>query len=154
MRLQDEVRNATIDIDTGITQLLYSELLFNYKFDSGGCQSWINYLKSIELKTALTVQKVTSISLSTVKLMYDYYEIHDNTAETFTCSDLTIAKQLVQRLAYSESFTSNIEISCNNTIWKIKNCLPKQPSICVDCVDPCTVHCSCLLYTSPSPRDS
>jgi hypothetical protein len=142
VRLHDEVRNATIDLDTGVTQLLYSELTFSYKFDHGGCQAWTDYLKSVEMKTALTVQKVTSITISTVKLMYDYYQEHDSTPETFTCTDPALAHQLVERLAYSNVENTNVSVNCNGTNWQIRNCIPNSPSICLNCVDPCTVHCS------------
>lgn len=143
-RFRREVLNATVDIDTGITQLMYSELLFAYEFNQGGCQNWVDYLRSVEMKTALTVQKVTSVSLSTVKLMYDYYQEHDATPETFVCSDVSLSTEIVNRIAHSDTLNTNITVSCNGTDWKIRNCGGKiaSPSICVDCDNPCEVHCS------------
>lgn len=137
-----EVVNATVDIDSGVSQLLYSELLFNYEFEYGGCTAWTDFLQSVELRNTLTIQKVTTVSLSTIKLMYDYYQEHDGTPETFACTEASKAASIVQRLAYSDSVSTAFSVSCNDTVWQIKNCKADTPSVCVDCNDPCEVHCS------------
>jgi hypothetical protein len=145
VRLAETIERDTVSLDSGITQLLYSELVFDYKFVKGygGCSSWKQFASRVELKNALEIKKVTSVSLSTTKLMYDYYKIHDPSPAPKVCRNESIAEDIVQRLAYSATTeTGNFSVSCNNSVWQIKNCKREVPSMCVDCVDPCEVHCS------------
>jgi hypothetical protein len=129
-------------VDSGITQLLYSELYFDYSFDKGGCTDWLSFLKSVEMKNAVNILRIKSVSVETIKLMYDYYETIDKTPESEVCSDSAIASSIVQRLAFSDTTSSNFSAMCNGTHWQIKNCVSQSPSVCVNCVDPCAVHCS------------
>jgi hypothetical protein len=129
-------------VDSGITQLLYSELYFDYSFDKGGCTDWLSFLKSVEMKNAVNILRIKSVSVETIKLMYDYYETIDRTPESEVCSDSAIASSIVQRLAFSDTTSSNFSAMCNGTHWQIKNCVSQSPSVCVNCVDPCAVHCS------------
>jgi hypothetical protein len=142
VRLHKEVVNATVGVDSGITQLLYSELYFDYSFDKGGCTDWLSFLKSVEMKNAVNILRIKSVSVETIKLMYDYYETIDRTPESEVCSDSAIASSIVQRLAFSDTTSSNFSAMCNGTHWQIKNCVSQSPSVCVNCVDPCAVHCS------------
>ena len=148
VRLRHELANATLSTNSALTQLLYYELLFEDKFIEGGCDSWEVFLKSRDLEAITSIQSVNSITLSTIKLLYDHYEMVDMSPETVICEEPTAANAIIQRLTTQGPAVSNypelFTVACNDTSWLIQNCdnTTTIPSVCVDCCDPCEVHCS------------
>jgi hypothetical protein len=144
--LDKEVLNATISLDSLVSQLLYDELFFRYKQAVGSCSKWNQFRKSREIGRFLSIRNIESISILTIKQLYDYYEILDGTPETVECANGTLAKQIVRRLSGETS--ANMSISCGGYEWKIRNCYNSIPALCIGCEDPCTEHCSNERYVN------
>lgn len=145
-RLNEEVANATVPSDGNVTQLMYESLFYNYEPVVGGCTTWSQFLNNRALTKAVNVQKINSISLYTIKNLYDGYNPAHPVLEKRTCTYPRLSKEFLstlQRTARTSSFTP-YNISCGGSTWKLKSCLGNYslPSVCVDCDDPCTVHCS------------
>ena len=134
------MRNATLGTDSDLSQLIYDELYYRYEHSVGSCQEWDRFLTGREMNRVITTQNIQSVNLTTIKLLYDEYEIRDRSPETITCTNATQADRIVQRLAGET--TGNLSVVCEDKEWLIRNCYGSYPSVCVDCCDPCTVHCS------------
>ena len=88
--------NTTIGVDSSLSQLLHDDLFYQYDPAVGGCDSWGRFLKSRDLTKALSIQRVVSVSVSTVKLLRDQ-------TDTVTCRDSTLATSILSRLPRASS---------------------------------------------------
>jgi hypothetical protein len=145
-RYQGEVLNATIPLDSGLYQIQYSELFFRYKQRAGSCAEWNSVRRSREIDTFISVRILQSLSLTTVKQIYDYYEILDRTPETVTCSNGTYVGEILRRLG--DATTGNRTVRCDGYDWRIHTCYNKVPALCINCEDPCKEHCSNERYVN------
>eukprot|EP01032_Pedospumella_encystans_P025784 gene25784-29129_t len=141
-----EVRNVSISVDSVYSQLLYYELYFRYVHEVGSCAKWNQFRHSAEVTRFLTIRNVETISVTTIKQLYDYYLIADQKSDVVTCHNSTIAKQIVRRL--SGETNENVDIRCGPHDWKFRNCRDSFPALCIDCEDPCIEHCSNERYVN------
>ena len=119
---------------------MYSELNYHYEPLEGGCESWNYFLKGRDFVQTLTVKAIKSVNIITIKQLYDYYETIDRRPETLACNESNIADSIVRKFDGHQN--SSFQVICNNNIWKIKTCGQNRSSFCVNCDDPCSVHCS------------
>ncbi|KAJ1390163.1 hypothetical protein B484DRAFT_439796, partial [Ochromonadaceae sp. CCMP2298] len=115
-------------------------MYFGYEHSVGSCSAWSQFLKTKEVTSFLTIRIVESVRLTTVKLLYDHYELVDGSPETIVCSNRNDSELILRRLA--GKIEGNATIVCDENNWKFKNCGGSVPGICVNCDDPCVQHCS------------
>lgn len=155
-RLRDEIANITIPSQAYNYQLLFPSLTYRYEKVVGTCADWDIFLQGRDVVKAVTINRVTSFQLSTIKLLYDYYTTIDGTPEIVQCNETYPVQQLMRRVT-SRDNTSDLVIQCHNRQWFVRNCDNLGPSLCVDCEDPCTDHCSnerALHFLSPCLEES
>jgi hypothetical protein len=139
------VQQATLSLDSDLSQLMFSELNFRYNAVVGGCDGLATFLKSRTMNRALTMQRVVSVNITTIKAFDDYYEKLDRVSDIVSCSNASLASAIIHRLAdYSTS--EPFSATCGGRLWNIDNCGSETPSVCIDCVDPCREHCSNARY--------
>eukprot|EP01038_Epipyxis_sp_PR26KG_P009560 gene9560-12874_t len=152
LRLNYEIKNATLNLDSGFDQLMYVEHIYSYKKIVGTCSKWKTFLLSSSMKKVLSVQRVVSVNLTTIKLLNDRYANDYHIPETVICSNKSLATDIVKLLngigldtRYSKYSINDVNsLQCDGREWKISNCgwNDIQPSVCVDCHNPCSAYCS------------
>ncbi len=139
-RFDFEVENRTISVNTGKEQLLYGDLFYRSEVIVGGCSQWTSFSRGRDLSSAFEVKKVTELNLTTIKLLYDYYELTDPEPNTISCRNESAIRKIGQSILGLSKDPA--QISCEGNIWHLKYCNSSGVAMCIDCPDPCKVHCS------------
>eukprot|EP01034_Spumella_vulgaris_P045353 gene45353-56490_t len=134
---QDLQKSISADV---AHQAMYSELdvvgSTPYSL-AGGCSSWSSVLSG-DLEPSSYLYKASSLQMTVLSSL-------DTVPEIRVCDDSSAASSL---LAYLNTYSSRrLSEVCGTSTWSAKYCstaVASLPSLCVDCVDPCSkiAHCS------------
>lgn len=111
----------------------YREISSNKKVLIGGFEKWLTYVNQ-DLYYASLQGRARNVSI------YAAADRRLAMADRIDCTD-QIAANITKALIFSSVEGSSF--FCNGNDWRIRRCGSGQPSVCINCVDPCSADASC-----------
>eukprot|EP01038_Epipyxis_sp_PR26KG_P012970 gene12970-17391_t len=148
-----EVEKWTNRVQLGLIQLrqnassnffssMYTEMNIGSISYLGGCTTWKSFVFN-ELIVAMFQYAPSSVRA--FRVTADQYSFK---TDLVSCDEYLLVKNMISFLI-SSNFSNSISMECSNHKWLGRFCHGQQvPSLCVDCIDPCSVKALCLQNTS------
>ena len=144
------------DVDTLDSDITAQTVYFELAVDGtssytlfGGCTPWAATVA--ELDTSALLYQTHSLELQVTYAANT--ALTEFISETVSCADSAPASAIVSKLVdNSNSLLDAVSIVCGSHSWVVKRCAisDPDPSICVDCPDPCLPTSHCVNTTSSS----